>query len=612
MSLGLRWDPFFPYTDETDRLGCYRPGEKSQVYVNAPVGVVYPGDAACPQGGYDASWADFGPRVGAAYDPFGDGKSSVRAGYGMYYDRPNTISTNSPANQAPFGTLVTFTGDGVNNMANPYAGRTNPFPADPFNVPADTQFFLPNAAFSYDPNLKNGRFQTWHVTLEREIIPTYLVRVAYAGSKGDRLAMGRELNAAVYATGATTATTQARRPLNPTFSTITTIESTGRSLYNSLQLTLDKRMSNRFSVLTSYTLSKSQDHAGEAKQTGTTQTNPFDLEFDWGYANADRRHRFVTSALWQIPGEFDNGVMAAVLSDWSLTGILAMQSGGGFTVTSGVDNARTGTGGQRADVSGDPTLSSDRSNSEKILKWFDTSVYAPNALGTFGNSARNSLRAPGLKNVDLGLHKSFATGGSTKLQVRIEAFNVFNWVNLNQPNTTQNSANFGRITERRRAARDAGRPAPVVLRWRSRASLPRSPRRSTWTGGSISARSIASSISSSSRARPASASAGPPASIRTSRRPIARPSSGARPTGSRPIARSSSASARRRCGRRSSSERPRSRPAAARCCCRCRCSSATSRTIWRRTARTSATRFARPACSTTSRTSRTRSRPARC
>ena len=90
-------------------------------------------------------------------------------------------------------------------------------------------------------------------------------------------------------------------------------------------------------------------------------------------------------------------------------------------------------------------------------------MYSPNALGTFGNSRRNSLRGPGSKNVDLGLHKTFATGGSTKLQVRIEAFNVFNWVNLGNPNTTQNSPNFGRITSAGSAARDAGRAARVVL-----------------------------------------------------------------------------------------------------------------------------------------------------
>ena len=444
LNVGLRWDPFFPYTDETNRLGCYRPGEKSQVYVNAPVGVVYPGDAACPDGGYDTSWTDIGPRVGVAYDPFGDGKSSIRAGYGIFYDRPNTISTNSPANQAPFGTLVTFPGDNVNNVANPYAGRTNPFPADPFDVPQNVQFFLPNATFSYDPNLKNGRMQSWNLTLEREILPTYLVRVGYAGSHGDRLAMGRELNAAVFVPGATTATTQLRRP-QQNFSNITTIESTGRSTYHALQLTLDKRMGKRFSLLSSYTLAKNLDHAGENKQTGATQTNPYDLEFDWGFTNADRRHRFVASFLYQIPGTYGNPVASGILSDWSLTGILAMQSGSGFTVTSGVDNARTGTGNQRADISGDPELSSDRSNQEKILRWFDTSVYTPNALGTFGTSSRNALRGPGTKNVDVGLHKTFPTGGGTRLQVRIEAFNVFNWVNLGNPTVAQNSANFGRI-----------------------------------------------------------------------------------------------------------------------------------------------------------------------
>jgi hypothetical protein len=150
--------------------------------------------------------------------------------------------------------------------------------------------------------------------------------------------------------------------------------------------------------------------------------------------------------LWQLPGTFENQFADALLGDWSLTGILALQSGAGFSVTSGVDNARSGTGGQRADVSGDPELPSDRPTDEKILKWFDTSVYSPNALGTFGNSARNSLRGPGSKNIDLGLHKTFETGGGTRLQVRIEAFNAFNWVNLGNPNTSQNSANFGRIT----------------------------------------------------------------------------------------------------------------------------------------------------------------------
>jgi hypothetical protein len=212
-----------------------------------------------------------------------------------------------------------------------------------------------------------------------------------------------------------------------------------------LQLTLDKRFARGFSILSSYTLSKTYDHASENKQTGTTQTNPFDLDFDWGPANSDRRHRLVTSWLWEIPGQFGQPVLDAVLSGWSLTGIYVAQSGGGFTVTSGVDNARTGTGGQRADLIGDPELSSDRPTDERVRMWFNTAAFAPNALGTFGNSGRNMIRGPGLQQVDLGLHKTFPLTGAAKLQVRVEAFNAFNHVNFAQPNTSQNSSNFGRI-----------------------------------------------------------------------------------------------------------------------------------------------------------------------
>jgi hypothetical protein len=340
---------------------------------------------------------------------------------------------------------VSFPGDATNDVSHPYAGRVNPFPADPFNVPPTAAFFLPHSMFSYDPKLKNGRLQAYNLTLEREILPRYLVRVAYAGSSGDHMAVLREINPAIYAPGVTTATTNQRRPLFPDFNSIVSVESTGRSRYNSLQLTLDKRISHGFSILSNYTLSKTVDHTSENKQTGASQTNPFDLEFDWGPANSDRRHRWITSALWQVPGKFGNRPLDAVLSGWSLTGIYALQSGAGFTVTSGVDNARSGTGGQRADQVGDPNLPSGRPQAERILRWFNTAAFVPNVLGTFGSSGRNSLRGPGSRTLDLGLHKTFALAGSAKLEARIEAFNALNDVNLGTPNTSQNSANFGRI-----------------------------------------------------------------------------------------------------------------------------------------------------------------------
>ena len=445
LNLGLRWDPFFPYTDETNRLACFRTGQKSTVYTNAPEGAVFPGDPGCGAGGYDAAWRNFGPRLGVAYDPFGDGKTSVRAGYGAFFDRPNTISTNSLANQGPFGTVVSFPGDFTNDVANPYAGRVNPFPADPFNVPQNVAFVLPHNMFSYDPNMKNGTLHSWNVTAEREILPTYLVRAAYAGSTGTSLTILREVNAATYAPGATTATTNQRRPLFPNFGSIVSNEPTGESLYHSLQLTLDKRFAKGFSVLSSYTLSKTLDHSSENKQTGAVQTNPFDLEYDWGPANFDRRHRWVTSFLYDIPGQFGKPALDAVVSGWSVTGIWLMQGGLPFTVSSGVDNARSGTGGQRADLVGDPSLPGDRATAEQIARWFNTSAFQPNALGTFGSSGRNAFRGPGYRTLDLGLHKTFNTQGRTKVQMRVEAFNAFNHVNFDLPNGSQNSGNFGKI-----------------------------------------------------------------------------------------------------------------------------------------------------------------------
>jgi hypothetical protein len=426
-------------------LAGFRPRRQSRVYVNAPRGVLYPGDDDFPDGGYNTTWSNFGPRIGFAYDLFGNGKTSLRGGYGIFYDHPNTISTNSAANQGPFGTILSLTGNALNSLSDPYAGRDNPFPLSR-NPKPDVTFPLPHTVFSYDPDFRNAYLQSWNLSVEREIFPSALLRVAYAGSKGTRLAILRELNAAVYAPGATTATTNQRRPLAPTFSNITNVEATGNSTYHSLQTTFDKRFSRGLSVLASYTWSRSIDDSSENKQTGQTRVNPFNQRFDRGPSNFDHTHRFVASWLWELPVRFDEQMVNALIGGWNLTGILAIQTGFPFTVTSGVDNARTGAGGQRPDQLKDWHLPDDRSRGAKVLQWFDTSAFVVNALGTFGTVGRNSLRGPGSTTLSLGLHKDFPIRESFKFQFRFETFNALNNVSLGLPNGNRSSSAFGRIT----------------------------------------------------------------------------------------------------------------------------------------------------------------------
>src|SRR5262245_35526813 len=196
LNVGLRWDPFSPYTDVNGHVAGFRPGNQSRVYINAPRGVLYPGDEGFPDGGYNTAWLNFGPRIGFAYDLFGNGKTSVRGGYGIFFDHPNTISTNSAANQGPFGTILSFNGTALNSLSDPYAGRDNPFPLSR-NPKPDVTFPLPHTVFTYDPDFRNPYLQSWNLSVEREVFPSALLRVAYAGSKGTGLAILRELNMAV-------------------------------------------------------------------------------------------------------------------------------------------------------------------------------------------------------------------------------------------------------------------------------------------------------------------------------------------------------------------------------------------------------------------------------
>ena len=458
LDLGVRWEPFLPYTDVDGKLATWRAGQQSTRYVNAPRGILYPGDSGIPDGGFGATWSNFGPRVGFAWDVFGDGKTSVRGGYGIFFDRSNTISTNSQANQAPFGTLVTQNGNNVNNFTNPWAGTTNPFPGTT-TPPSTVAFPQFSSQFVYEEHMRNPYVQSWNFTIEREIAGGFIGRVSYAGSKGTRLVALREFNAAVYTPGATTATTNARRPLAPAIGNLTLIEPVSNSTYHALHFTAERRFAKGFSILTNYQFGKSIDDASANKATGVSRTNPNNQAFDKGPSDFDKRHVFNLSGLWELPFRPDNNFARAIVGGWSLNSIVSLQAGFPFSVGSGVDNARTGTGGQRADLIGNAFLSDDRPKGDVIDQYLNRAAFAPNALGTFGTLGRNTYRAPGFASYDFGLFKNFRIKERVNTTFRFEAFNAFNRTNLGVPNNAQNSVQFMRIT-----SADAPRVLQLALR----------------------------------------------------------------------------------------------------------------------------------------------------
>jgi hypothetical protein len=281
------------------------------------------------------------------------------------------------------------------------------------------------------------------VSLERQVAADWVLRAAYIGNRG-RYFFGaaessREINPAIYVPGASTiANTQARR-LHQDFSRIGFYESSNKTRYDSMQLNAEKRFSRGLSVLASYTLSRKLDDYG--------WTTPHDRRFDWGPARDDVRHNFKFAHVWQLPQVAGNGALGKVLNGWMLNSIMTWQSGFPFSVVSGRDNSLTGINRDRADfLGGSAELGSDRPRAEMVARYFDTSRFVPNAIGTFGNSGKNMLRGPRYFNTDLGLLKVTNLRERVALQFRAEVFNVFNTVNFNAPNANVSSAQFGRIT----------------------------------------------------------------------------------------------------------------------------------------------------------------------
>ena len=447
LDMGVRYDPFFPYTDLHNKLAVWRPGQQSTLYPNAPPGVLFVGDPGIPKGGFNTIWTNVGPRVGFAYDVAGEGKTSIRGGYGIFFDQPNTITTNDQTDQAPFAPVIHLNGTASNDISNPYAGTTNPFPY-PSPPTSNAAFPAYTSQYLYSANMRNDYVEAWNLQVQQALGWETIFSMTYAGSMGVHLPVSRELNPAIYIPGAsTTANTNQRRALGPALGSTTLLSPESASNYNSLQFNLDRHFEKSFSVLANYTWSKALDTSSDTKSLSQTVTIPSDPHFDYGPADFDRTNVINVATIWDLPSPNRNPLLREALGGWESTMIANYTGGYPFTIYSGQDNALTGTGNQRADsVPGQMEALGKRSTAASSAHWFNPAAFVTNTLGTYGNTGHNAYRGPSYTDFDIGLLKSFRLKERLNTTFRFEAFNVFNHTNLETPDGTVTDGNFSRIT----------------------------------------------------------------------------------------------------------------------------------------------------------------------
>ena len=430
LSAGLRYEYTSPPVDADDHANVYDPATQSLVQV---------GTSGIPRAAYGADKNNWAPRVGLAWTPTADGRTVLRGGYGIYYSQSPLAPGEGLYFSPPFFDF---------NLFFPLPGLPLTL-SDPF--PSGFPFPLPDSALAFQRDLRTPYLQQWNVSVQRQLGERREIEVAYVGSRGSNLIGARDINQA----------TPSPLPVNPRpvpqFTDIVALESSGSSLYNSLQIKLQQRLSSGLSVLSSYTLGKSTDDQSNFFSSAGDPNFPQDSnnpEAERGRSNFDVRHRFSANFFYELPVGTgcrflaDRGWLSRLLEDWQLTGIVTLQSGRPFTVAllPEIDNSNTGFAAlgfganDRPNLVGDPSVSDPSAN-----RWFDTGVFAVPPFGSFGDAGRNIVEGPGFQNVNVALLKHVPLREGVRLQFRLEAFNVFNHVNFDLPDSFLGSPTFGRI-----------------------------------------------------------------------------------------------------------------------------------------------------------------------
>jgi len=437
---------------------------------------------------YQTNWNGVEPRVAAAWDPFKNGKSSVRAGYGIYHDRIFGQLISQLRADPPYQMLETIPCAGF--FIPPPAGpqlqlctlsAQTPPTFTPTSTVASCQlgqgFCSPFLTYLIDPKLKTPYTQTWNLGIQREIRPTLLFEMNYVGSKGThllRLVDGNppqpQLVSALEALcqptnpqnifgctqqslqfstlwlGAEEINPATQLPLLPFDATnnnalypAEVYKSIATSTYQALQVNLTKRMSHGLAVQGAYTYSHSIDNASDPLVPGSNNEafprNSLNLRPERGNSDFDVRHRFVLNYTWQLPvgngaKTLNEGTAGWLLANWAVSGISTFSGGLPYDVFTNVDTEHTGFA---ARPFYNPSAVATPSSNPRTQTGPSLAYFSVPAFGLPGNIGRNVFRGPGIDNTDLVLTKRFGIHERTHLDLRFEFYNLFNRVQFNQP-----------------------------------------------------------------------------------------------------------------------------------------------------------------------------------
>jgi hypothetical protein len=464
LNLGLRWEGI-PHTYEENKRGSnfyphlYDPAKRAILtagqdfidprspglgksanpalqdftfYLN---GIGVPGQAGIPSGLTKNYWNTFGPRLGLAYDLTGQGKTILRGGFGVMYERIQGNDMYNGGPNVPFSASVTFNQVA---LANPKLSvRTGEAQTAPITIPSITGLAL---------NYKIPTSYQYSLGVQHELFKESVVSVSYVGNQNRHQTYYQEVNLPSQSVlPALINGTTAYNGVLPYagFGSIRLLEPGMNSHYNGLQVNFRSQARRDLSVQAAYTFARAIDASTGFGADMNNSSNPYDRNYDYGPSFSDRRQVGLINFVYKLPIlNSAKGIVKTVGGGWELSGIVMMQTGLVLNITQGGSQGNNGlpNSTNRPDINGSVTYP------QLADAWFDTSVFSSPAIGAWGNSKRGDVRGPGRHNWNLSLFKNFMFTERIGLEFRVESFNTWNHTQFRNVSSTFSASNFGDVT----------------------------------------------------------------------------------------------------------------------------------------------------------------------